>query len=64
MKIEIKGRIRLLRELGCHWSIITGGECFEIFDDNLVKLTQKIDEVSLNEKEITKRIFWTVHVLS
>ena len=50
---EVKGRIRLVRELGRHWSIITGEECFQIFDDNLSVLSRSVDEVELTEKNST-----------
>lgn len=57
---EVKGRIRLIKELGRHWSIITGEECFQVFQDNLDCLSAGIDEISLNDKDATKsKIFQT-----
>lgn len=54
LKFDIKGRIRLLRELGRHWSILTGEECFKVFDENLIVLTESVDQIRLDEKDATK----------
>ena len=54
LKFDIKGRIRLLRELGRHWSILTGEECFKIFDENLIVLTESVDQVRLDDKDAAK----------
>ena len=54
IRFELNGRIRLIREFGHHWSILTGDECFIVFEDNLNTLAQAINEVSLNDNETTK----------
>ena len=56
LNFELQGRIRLLRELGRHWSILTGEECFKVFDDNLLVLSQTVRQVPLNGRETAKRI--------
>jgi len=53
---ELKGRIRLVQELGRHWSIITGEECFQVFHENLNELTRNIDLIPINEHDSTKSI--------
>lgn len=54
VSFEIKGRIRLVQELGRHWSILTGEECFQVFHDNLTELARNIDSIPINQRDTTK----------
>jgi hypothetical protein len=51
---EIKGRIRLVQELGRHWSILTGEECFQVLHENLTELARSIDSIPISEHDTAK----------
>lgn len=44
----------MIQELGSHWSMIIGDDCFEVIDDNMAEVSRSIDAVSLVDYETTE----------